>query len=281
MSKQWLGVDLGGTNVRVGAVRDGDVIRLEKRRIAGLKREEQVIDALFDQISRHDLASVAGIGVGVPGTVDLDGVVYDVQNLPGWDRVELARILSERFKLPVRVENDTNCFALGEYYHGEGTPYHSLIALNIGTGVAGGILIDGELYRGHNGGAGEFGTVPYLDSMMEHYCGGLFFLKKYDADGGEMAERAHSGDAEAVEAFRTYGRHLGHCLKMILYAWDPEAIFLGGSVSKSWDLFREELEAELETFSYQEVIKNLTLAVSRTEHVAILGAAALIEHPPA
>ncbi|MEX0594410.1 MAG: ROK family protein [Balneolaceae bacterium] len=281
MSKQWLGVDLGGTNVRVGAVREGEVIRLEKQRIAGLKREDQVLDAIIDQIARHDLASVAGIGVGVPGTVDSDGVVHDVQNLPGWDRVELARILSERFSLPVRVENDTNCFALGEYHHGEGKPYRSMIALNIGTGVAGGILVNGELYRGHNGGAGEFGTVAYRDSMMEHYCGGLFFLKQYDTDGGELADRAINGDSDAQEAFRIYGHHLGRCLQMILYAWDPEAIFLGGSVSHSWDLFHEELEAELANFSYQEVIRNLTLKVSRTEHVAVLGAAALIEYPPA
>lgn len=274
--KQWLGVDLGGTNVRVGAVRDGQVIQLERCRIAGLEREEQVLEALFEQIERHDLSGIQGIGVGVPGTVDEEGVVYDVQNLPGWERVELSRILNDRFGLPVRVENDTNCFALGEYHYGEGSAFRSMIALNIGTGVAGGIMVDGELYRGHNGGAGEFGTIPYRESILEHYCGGLYFHRHHGADGGEMARKAREGDSDAIQAFRDYGLHLGHCIQVILYTLDPEAILLGGSVSHSFDLFEESMREQLASFSYQEIVRNLTLGVSRTEHVAILGAAARI-----
>ena len=274
--RTFIGIDLGGTNIRVGRVSGEKVVQLESVRVDTLKTEQQVIDTMCELVGRHPLADVAGIGIGVPSVVDTEqGIVYNVQNLPGWEEVHLKQIFEERFKLPTYINNDANCLALGEFHFGKGRPFRSMIGLNVGTGVAGGIIINGKLYEGRNCGAGEFGTIPFKDSILEHYCGGLFFERHYKMSGEEVAKRAAKGDLKAHAIFEEFGRYFGFCLKTILYSYDPEAIILGGSVSKSYDLYKSSMMAELRDFAYPKVLENLVIEISEREHVAILGAAAL------
>lgn len=276
MAEEVIGIDLGGTQLRVARVRGSEILQLESAAVGELDNERKILDKLLELAERCRNGGTGGIGVGVPGAADTEsGMVYEVQNLPGWEEVPLGSILQAHFSLPVRVNNDTNCFALGEYHYGKGRSFRSMVALNIGTGVAGGIMIDGRLYEGRNGGAGEFGTVPFKSSMLEHYCGGTFFDRQYKTSGSEMAEKAARGDLRARAAFNEYGRYLGFAIKMILYNYDPEAIILGGSVSRSWPWFRESMMEEVGDFSYRKVLENLTIDVSETEHVALLGAALL------
>lgn len=276
MSGTYIGVDLGGTNVRAGWVSGDEVIKIEAKRIDTLQSEETVLDAIFELIASHSHEDVRGIGIGVPSVVNTaKGIVYDVQNLPGWKEVHLKSIAEERFQIPVHVNNDSNCFALGEYHFGKGKPFDSLIGLNIGTGFAGGIIIHGRLYEGRNCGAGEFGTIPFKDRILEHYCGGLFFEREYKRSGEKLAEKAKKGDIRARAAFQEYGRYVGFAMKSILYNYDPEAIILGGSVSKSYHFFKESMLAELEDFAFPKILENLTIEVSDKEHISVLGAAAL------
>ncbi len=276
MSDTFIGVDLGGTNARAGWVTEGEIVNIESERIDSLKSEQEVIDVLMDLIGSHSHDGVKGIGIGVPSVVDTElGVVYDVQNLPGWEEVSLASLVTDRFNLPVKVNNDANCLALGEYHFGKGKPFESLIGLNIGTGFAGGIIINGKLYEGHNCGAGEFGSIPFKDTILEHYCGGLYFEREHRRTGEKLAQKAEKGDIRAMAAFREFGRYLGFALKSILYNYDPEAIILGGSVSKSYPYFKNAMMEELDDFSFQKTLDNLTIEVSENEHIAILGAAAL------
>jgi len=276
MSETYIGIDLGGTNIRAGWVSGDELIHLESKRIDMMQSEETVIDAIFELIGSHSHQEVEGIGIGVPSVVDTEkGIVYDVQNLPGWEEVHLKSITEERFNLPVRVNNDANCFALGEYYFGKGKPFDSLIGLNIGTGFAGGIIIHGRLYEGNNCGAGEFGTIPFKDTILEHYCGGLFFEREHRRSGEKLAEKANKGDIRARAAYQEYGRYVGFAMKSILYNYDPEAIIMGGSVSKSYSLFKDSMMEELDDFAYPKTLDNLTIEVSDKENIAIFGAAAL------
>jgi glucokinase len=276
MADSYIGIDLGGTNVRVGWVTGNEIMHLEKKRVDSLRSEQEVIDVILDLIGSHSHEGIEGIGIGVPSIVDTSsGVVYDLQNLPGWEEVHLGSIVADRFDLPVKINNDANCFALGEFHFGKGRPFDSMIGLNIGTGFAGGIIIHGRLYAGNNCGAGEFGTIPFKNSMLEHYCGGLYFEKMHRKSGEKMAEKAARGDIRAMAAFREYGKYLGFAVKMILYSYDPEAIILGGSVSKSYPYFKESLMEELDGFSFTRTLENLTIDVSENEHIPILGAVAL------
>lgn len=276
MAESYIGIDLGGTNVRAGWVTGDEIIHLEKGRVDSLKSEQEVIDVILDLISSYSHEGVKGIGIGVPSVIDTSkGVVYDLQNLPGWEEVHLGSIVEDRFDLPVKINNDANCFALGEFHFGKGKPFESMIGLNIGTGFAGGIIINGRLYEGRNCGAGEFGTIPFKDTMLEHYCGGLYFDREHRKSGEKMAQKAEKGNIRAMTAFREYGRYLGFAIKTILYCYDPEAIILGGSVSKSYPYFRQSMMEELESFEFSRTLRNLTIDVTENEHIPILGAVAL------
>ncbi|KPJ86780.1 MAG: ROK family transcriptional regulator, partial [Gemmatimonas sp. SG8_17] len=218
-----IGIDVGGTNARAGVVRNqqlGDVLSIQVNSDGSV---EDVLDQICGLINRAKSNDVDAIGIGVPSVVDLEtGIVYDVQNIPSWREVHLRSILEDKYSIPVLVNNDANCFALGEKHFGKGTGCQSLIGLIVGTGCAGGIIVDGKLYPGRNCGAGEFGMIPYLDGIHEHYCSGQFFPRRMGQTGAEVFQRAVAGDQEAVEVFAEFGHHLGEAIKTVLYAYDPE-----------------------------------------------------------
>ncbi len=271
-----IGVDLGGTNARAGLVRHHQLEGVSSIPINPEGSVEEVLDQLCDLIDRAKPDDVDGIGIGVPSVVDLKtGVVYDVQNIPSWREVPLKSILEERYAVPVLVNNDANCFALGEWHFGKGVGCQSIIGLIVGTGFAGGIIADSKLYAGRNCGAGEFGMIPYLESIYEHYCSGQFFPRHTQRSGTEVFEQAVAGDREAADILAAFGHHLGEGIKTVLYAYDPETIILGGSVRKAFRFFEEAMWASIRSFAYPQSIRSLKIHVSELEHVAILGAAAL------
>jgi glucokinase len=276
MVRNIIGVDLGGTNARAGLVRDQQLDEVASVQIDPQGSVEEVLDQLCGLIDRTKTRDADAIGIGVPSVVDLaTGIVYDVQNIPSWQEVPIKSILEERYSVPVLVNNDANCFALGEKHFGKGVGYHSLIGLIVGTGFAGGIIIDGKLYAGTNCGAGEFGMIPYLDSIYEHYCAGQFFTRNVGQTGEEVFQRAVNGDREAVQTFVEFGHHLGEAIKAVLYTYDPELIILGGSVRKAFHFFEEAMWESIRSFAFSPSVKSLKIEVSELEHVALLGAAAL------
>jgi len=276
MARTILGVDLGGTNARAGLVRSQRLGEVASVAINPQGSVEEVLDQICGLIDRTKSSDIDGVGIGVPSVVDIaKGIVYDVVNIPSWQEVPLKSILEARYAVSVMVNNDANCFALGEKHFGQGVGCRSLIGLILGTGFAGGVVVDGKLYPGKNCGAGEFGLIPYLDSIYEHYCCGQFFPRRVGQTGAEMYRRAVAGDREALEVFAEFGRHLGEAVKTILYAYDPEMIILGGSVRHAFRFFQEAMWESIRSFVFSNSLKSLKIAVSELEHVAILGAAAL------
>lgn len=274
--KNILGVDLGGTNARAALVRDQHLGEVSTVQINPDGSVDEVLNQVCELIDRTRTQGADAIGIGVPSVVDLArGIVYDVQNIPSWKEVPIKSILEKRYSVPVLVNNDANCFALGEKHFGKGVGRRSLIGLIVGTGFAGGIIIDGKLYPGANCGAGEFGMIPYLDSIHEHYCAGQFFTRNVGQTGAEVFQRAVDGDREAVQTFAEFGHHLGEAIKAVLYTYDPELIVLGGSVRKAFRFFEEAMWESIRTFAFSPAIKSLKIEVSELEHVALLGAAAL------
>ncbi len=275
--KKIIGVDLGGTKVLAARVSNDRIEQTEKTLITSKGPAEQVIEEIISTITRIMDFKVAGIGIGVPSVVDVQsGIVYDVQNIPSWQEVHLKSILEDRLQLPVFINNDANCFALGEKHFGKGKAYANMLGLIVGTGMAGGIIINHKLYNGRNCGAGEFGMLPYLEHNIEYYASGQFFENVYDISGITAAQKAKKGDPDALAMFEEFGRHLGNGIINILYALDPEIIVLGGSVSQSYPLFQKTLWQELQKFAYRPVLSNLKIEVSDQPDIAVLGAAALV-----
>ena len=274
--EKYVGVDLGGTQVRVGLVEDGVIINRFAMPVSAQADEATVLQEVKEAIAQVFTSEVKAIGVGVPSLVDAPrGIVYEVQHIPNWQEVHLKAQLEAAFHVPVQVDNDVNCFALGEHSFGKGQQCAHLLGISIGTGIGAGLVLNGKRYAGRNGGAGEIGMMPYLDANYEQYCSGQFFKTTYQTSGQAVYEAALQGNATALHRLETFGSHLGNLMLAVLYAFDPEMIILGGSVSKAYNFFQKTMWEGIHTFTYQSAIKHLTLEVSELPDVAVLGAAAL------
>jgi glucokinase len=274
-----VGVDLGGTNVRAGLVKDGKLIRVVAAKIDARATVDGVLERIYSVVEPIVVdpgTNVAAIGAGVPSVLDVErGVIYDVQNIPSWKAVPLKARLEGRFGLPVTVNNDANCFALAEWRFGRARGRRHAVGLIIGTGLGAGIIADGRLVSGAHCGAGEFGMLPYLDRNFEYYACGQFFEHVHGTTGEDAARRAARGDRAARRMFAEYGAHLGEAVKAVCYACDPEIIVLGGSVSRSYRWFAPALRARFRTFVYAPIVRDLEIAVSALTEPGVLGAAGL------
>ena len=275
-TQKLIGVDMGATNVRAGLVIDGNVVAYAANKLPVTKGYDEVLDTIFatiDQIYQNDVIS---IGIGVPSVVERkSGVVYNVQNIPSWVEVPLKALLEGRYGKEAQVNNDANCFALGEKIYGIGQSYQDFVGLAIGTGIGGGIISNGKLLRDVNCGAGEFGEMPYRDSKFEDYCSGVFFDKFYNTNAENIFNHAANGDHEALNIVDEFAFHLGTLIKTIICAVDPEAIIIGGSIAKAASLYNEKMQKVVNTFPYPRTIEKLTIKYSNLSEVQVLGAAAL------
>lgn len=273
----FIGVDLGGTNMRAGRISDNRLIEQASRPTPkDAKKCEDTLEILLEAIRSVWNEDVKGIGIGVPSVVDRKkGIVYDVVNIPHWKEVHLKELLESQFNVPVYVDNDANCFALGERFFGEGRNYENFVGLTIGTGLGGGIIQQGKLLSDSNCGSGEFGMLPYKEEILEYYCSGSYFMNIWGIDGKEMYDRAMRKDDLALEAYRQFGEHVAAAIKMVVLTIDPEMIVFGGSVAAAHTLFEDSMYENLKDFAYPNSIKNLQIRFSTIENSGILGAASL------
>jgi glucokinase len=271
-----IGVDLGGTNIRAGKIVDQAIIKTTIEPTPSSGTMEEVLEKLFSVVDGCFDENTRSIGIGVPSVVDVErGIVYDVMNIPSWKVVPLKDIMESRYKVPVYINNDANCFALGEKYFGKAQSCKSIVGLTIGTGMGSGLIFNGKLFEGKNCGAGEVGNISYLSSNYEHYCSGQFFAEEKSVSAFDAYNLAKSGNVAAIQMFAEYGFHMGQAIKTVLYAYDPEIIILGGSLTKAYEYFRSAMFDAVQDFAYRNVLENLKIEVSELEHSAIYGAAAL------
>ncbi|MBS9462986.1 ROK family protein [Flagellimonas sp. 389] len=271
-----IGVDIGGTNIKSGLVKERLVQDQFNINVNTKDSEQQTYERLFRCIDSLISNNTKAIGIGVPAVVDAaKGIVYNVQNIPAWKEVHLKKILQEKYEIPVFVNNDANCFAMGEKLFGKGKQFKNCIGLSIGTGLGMGIIIDNKIYNGVLSGAGEIGMVPYKKSILEQYTSSFFFTKKHGLSAKEVHEMAKKGNSTALNTFFEFGEHLGQALNTILYVLAPEAIILGGSISKAYSFFKESMMKTVSSFAYPEQLKNLKIELSELAESAILGAASL------
>ena len=268
----WIGVDVGGTKVLAGVVDgSGHVIRTSRRATPGRRVDiAQVEDALEAAVLEvADGAPVAGVGVAAAGFVDAAGErVMFAPHLP-WQGENVRERLSKRWGVPVVLDNDANCAALAEWTYGAARGARSAIVVTIGTGIGGGILMAGQLVRGANGMAGEFGHMQVVPDGHPCECGGQGCWEQYssgnalvrfarqrmgeqpsvleEASGGNpdrvtgpmVSEAAEAGDMVARQAFASVGDWLGIGVANLVAAFDPEVVVIGGGVSQAGDRLLE------------------------------------------
>ena len=283
MGNKLIGVDLGGTKFEAGRIHVSDsgtrTVQLEEKKRVAVNAElsaDQLIECLFECIQYSWSENVLGIGIGVPGLVNPDsGEILDIQNLPAWKRIGLQQLVEKEFGVAVHLNNDVNCFALGSYYHGAGKPYQNVVAVSLGTGLGCGVIIDGKLYNGLLSGAGEIGMIPYKGKIVESYSGSFFFQGEYGSSAKGMHQLAKEGNRTALEAFEAYGKHLAEAVRMILFAYAPEAIVFGGSISSAFSYFEASMRDHLSDFPYPLQLAQTHFIKEEMTDLPLIGSAML------
>ncbi len=272
----FIGIDIGGSAIKSAQVVNNIIKKRVRININGTENEKQFLEKITQTIDELIDSTITAIGIGVPGIVDeINGVIYDIQNIPLLVKVQLKEHISSKYKLPVIINNDANCFAIAENHFGKGKQYSNFLGVTIGTGLGVGIIINNSIYSGKHCGAGEIGMLPYQDSIIEHYAGSLFFKRIYNTTGEITFKKAALKDKEALRIFNEFGEHLGAVFCTMLYTYAPEAIIIGGSIAKAYPYFKEGIDKKLKAFAFQEQLKNFEIHVSENNEMGILGAAAL------
>ena len=272
MKKAAIGIDIGGSSVKLGIVSpQGRILAKEFFLTASAKNREAMLDVLashiFDlkQTAKKKGLSLTGVGIGAPGPVDVErGFIYFFPNIAGWKNTPLKACLEKRVKLPVFVDNDASVMALAEFRFGAGRGTKNMIGLTLGTGVGGGIVMDGKLFHGYRYSAAEIGHMVLNENgplcgcgsrgCIETYIGSGYFvkevqkrlkagrksiLKSWIAGGRKtlspflVGQAARAGDAFAREVWEDTGEHLGTLLAGLVNVLNPERIILGGGIAQN------------------------------------------------
>lgn len=262
MAKRFIiGIDLGGTNLKIALL---DLkYRIKDKRIlstASFIRKGILINAIIDSVNKIikgnalEKKDILGVGLGLPGPVDAKaGIVHFLPNIPGWKEVRLKTILRQKLRLPVFVDNDAKVMSLAEYKLGRGRGFKNVVCLTLGTGIGGGIIISGKLYRGFNNASSEIGHIPINEKGPRCNCGAVACLEAYIGNKRilaqarkvfkrntitleEVSRLANKGNPEALAVWAAVAKHLGSALVGIVNLLNPDCIILGGGVANAGEV---------------------------------------------
>ncbi|HLH03416.1 MAG TPA: ROK family protein [Bryobacteraceae bacterium] len=274
MSAYAIGVDLGGTNLRAAAIDpNGHLLArlsVEAQYAAGPERVADEIAQMIETIRQRLVdSSLQGVGIGVPGYIDIDaGVVMEAANLPDFEGFPIRERIQQRLDTPILLENDANVAALGEKWMGAGKDVKDLILLTLGTGIGGGIVIDGKVLHGFRGMAGEFGHMTVFPDGNPCGCGNYGCLEKHASasaiaamgrmmhfgreirSAADVYALAVQGNPRALRVFESMGRALGIALASLINIFNFPLYLLSGGPLPAWDLFAPSMFEEVRRRSF-------------------------------
>jgi glucokinase len=293
-----IGIDFGGTSVKFGVCAGAQIIASAGPIDTTAYRDgtaDALIVAITDRVTELKSAhpQVSTVGAGIPGLVDFQrGHIFEITNVPGWKDVPFRDLLSEKTGLPATVDNDANCMAYAEWHHGAGRGYKDLIAVTLGTGVGGGLIIGGQLHRGAQFCAGEIGhttidhTKTHPGGIIEKFVGNRRIATRakelYAAAGIEKSEAectpqslAEADDEISRRVWQDTADWLGIALGNAIWLLNPEAIIIGGGIAKAGQVLFDPLHKKLQQVLSPVLAENIHLIPARFGNEAgIIGAAA-------
>lgn len=300
-----LAADVGGTNMRTALLNvKGEVLKSLKRPALAHKGREALIKRLvqmFQDTLREggvDIRKIRGVGVGFPGPLDTErGIVFNPPNLKGWQEVYLRDILEQEMGRPVALENDANAAALGEYWKGAGRGTRSLVCLTLGTGVGGGVVLEGRVWHGDKGIAGEIGHMTLVKNGRRCGCGNRGCLETYSSASGiittmkgllerhhikpkeaitleRMGKWARAGDSLTRRAIRETGVNLGIGIANVANLLNPEMIVLSGGVTNLGEYLFGPLREEVRKRALPKAVEGLRIVRAELgDNAGVIGAA--------
>ena len=271
-----IGVDLGGTNLRVAAIDPrGNVLERVSVPAHYENGPVPIVAQIVEIVQRVRTASpgiLRGVGIGVPGYINIDaGVVMGAANLPGFDGFPIRDEVQCHLATPILLENDANAAALGEKWLGAGRDVKNLILLTLGTGIGGGIVIDGKVLHGNHGMAGEFGHMTVIPDGNPCGCGNCGCLEKHASataiaamgrmmhfgreinSSQDVYDLALEGNDRAIRVFEAMGRALGIAVANLINAFDFPLYLISGGPLPAWDFFAPAMFAEIKKRSFTYV----------------------------
>jgi glucokinase len=284
--KHIIGIDLGGTNLKIALLTPD--LKIKTRLVlstAEFHEKNSLIEAIVSAVKRImdecrcPGSAILGIGLGLPGPIDADkGLVHFFPNIPGWKEVYLKKILEQKIKLPVFIDNDANLMALAESRLGAARGSRNAVCLTLGTGVGGGIIIDNKLYRGSTYAAGEIGHMPVNEKGPDCNCSGFACLEAYignkrllqqakaafrrEISLEELSGLAVKKNKKAVLIWERMGERLGLVLSGIVNLLNPDCIVIGGGVAGAGRILFDQVK---------ETILSRAMVV-QAKHVRVLKA---------
>lgn len=314
MKKKYaLGIDLGGTKIKLGIVSyDGKIqkkISVPTFAEKGLEKSLAQIKEGIKLLLKGNKKLIDGIGIGAPGVVSLKkGTVENPPNLPGWGKVHLGKIINKEFSIPTFVENDANAAAIGELIFGSGKNLNSFIMITLGTGVGGGIIYNKKLFRGDFGAAGEIGHITIDHKGKQCKCGSFGCLEAYlgnnyliedlktkllDNKSSKIIElvnndfsqitplilhqAAELGDKFSIDFIQGLGEILGHCLASVVNVLDISNIIIGGGISGFGKILFDSTQEAIKLRVLKSLKNRIVVRKAKLENNAgIKGASSLV-----
>lgn len=294
MSNAVLAVDLGGTNVRMAAVDGaGHVLHLVRRPTPKGATPEQLTDLLAEIAAECRTTTgreFSAIGLGVPGNVTSSGMLHHLPNLPSLEGADLTSLISAKLGVPAVLENDATAAAIGEAWLGASKGIDNSVLITLGTGVGGGVFVNGKPLRGPDGGAGKIGHICVEPDGHPCGCGSNGCIEQYAsatalvrlaceaglevADSHELFDKWKSGNTAAKSVFDNMARHLGITLGGLVNTFNPDMIVIGGGASAAWDAFIEPLTQEVRYRAFREPAERAKLVrTALDDDAGIVGAA--------
>jgi len=263
MAARSIGIDLGGTKIcGVMVDREGQIAAGPVERPTGRQRPpEEIVETIAvvfrDLLEQTEEKDVAGLGLGIPTTLDAEGGLVVCPNLPTMGGVKIRQELERRLGRPVVLDNDANCFVYGEWRAGAGKGADVCCGITLGTGFGMGLIIDGRIYRGSHASAGEVCYSPFTDGrQVEEVVSGSGVAARYQErtgaalDARQVARRAREGDQAAAAVWKEFGEALGFALSYAVNLLDPEVVVIGGSMAEARGLFDEAMREVLKRHAY-------------------------------
>lgn len=315
MDNNVIGVDIGGTNIRFGIVkRSGRIVhRLISPTMAQLGREAvigNIINGIEKLVTVSNIKkkSILGIGLGAPGFIDNKGIIAFSPNLPGWQDVDLNKIIRSRFKMQVVIENDANAAAFGERWLGAGIKSQNLLCITLGTGVGGGIILNNKIWHGDKGMAGEIGHITVNPDGPLCSCGNYGCLEAYSSGTGivnrmidamrkgkntsllsmikdgineitpeKVFIAARKGDPLSLEFVEDAGKYLGIAISGVVNLLNIKTIILYGGLVSSFGLFSKRMKEEIIKRTISSFSKEvMVLKAGLKQDAGIIGAAGIL-----
>ena len=306
----FLGIDIGGTNVAYGVVNDEfGFIYKASIKTKSADSADMLADFIYSDLKENYKGTIDGIGIGAPSVNCLTQQIEYAPNLQKWgDIIPLKTIFEDRFKKPVTLVNDANAAAIGEKYFGDAADRENFAVITLGTGIGMGIFINGRLYTGDNGMAGELGHVVMRSEGRECKCGNMGCLETYIGKKGiirtakeklefssggsllhaispsaitplEIFKAAKKEDPVALEVVDLVAKDLGYAVALMANLFDLQNVYLAGGVAKSGNMLRKRTEKYMKLYTLPNIRDKVKLKISEIneKHGAVLGAAAAIK----